>query len=75
MVAVQPRKTSEDEIEDHDGEAVRTAKDVTETILQLRMENEEKQRQLIIHQQRLVNLQKKNFQKFFLFKFRINKKN
>jgi len=65
MVTVQPRKSSEDEIEEHDGEAVRTAKDVTETILQLRMENEEKQRQLIIYQQRLVNLQKKNFQKIF----------
>ena len=55
MVAVQPTKPSEEEIEDNDSEAARTAQDVTETILQLRMDNEEKQRQLIIVQQRLVN--------------------
>jgi hypothetical protein len=53
-----PTKPSEEDIEDDNGEATRTAQDVTETILQLRMENEEKQRQLIISQQRLVNIQR-----------------
>ncbi len=58
MVAVQPTKPSEEEIEDADDddhEATRTAQDVTETVLQLRMDSEEKQRQLMILQQRLVN--------------------
>ncbi len=73
MVAVQPTKPSEEEIDD-DGEADRTAQDVTETVLQLRMDSEEKQRQLIIAQQRLVNL--KRFQMFFfMLKFRINNEN
>ncbi|CAF4034112.1 unnamed protein product [Rotaria sordida] len=56
MVAVQPVKSAEEDIDDDDdddGEATRTAHDVTETVLQLRMDNEEKQRQLIILQQRL----------------------
>lgn len=38
-----------------DREAEQTAKDVTETVLQLRMETEEKQRQILILQQRLVS--------------------
>ncbi|CAF3686703.1 unnamed protein product [Rotaria sp. Silwood1] len=50
---VQPVKSAEEDIEDEDREATRTAQDVTETVLQLRMDNEEKQRQLIIFQQRL----------------------
>ncbi|CAF1273302.1 unnamed protein product [Rotaria sp. Silwood1] len=50
---VQPVKSAEEDIEDDDREATRTAQDVTETVLQLRMDNEEKQRQLIIFQQRL----------------------
>ncbi|CAF1535181.1 unnamed protein product, partial [Rotaria sordida] len=56
MVAIQPVKSAEEDIDDDDdddGEATRTAHDVTETVLQLRMDNEEKQRQLIILQQRL----------------------
>ena len=40
--------------EDDEIEATRTAHDVTETVLQLRMENEEKARQVLIVQQRLV---------------------
>jgi len=68
MIAVQPTKPSEEEIEDDDvGEAARTAQDVTETVLQLRMDNEEKQRQLIIAQQRLVNLKRKKKQRFQMF--------
>jgi hypothetical protein len=68
MIAVQPTKPSEEEIEDDDvGEATRTAQDVTETVLQLRMDNEEKQRQLIIAQQRLVNLKRKKKQRFQMF--------
>ena len=55
MIAPQPIKLSEEEIEDNTIEAMQTAQDVTETVLQLRMDNEEKQRQLIILQQRLVN--------------------
>ena len=46
-----PTDLSDEEI---DGEATRTAQDVTETVIQLRMDNEEKQRQLILVQQRLV---------------------
>ncbi|CAF3016626.1 unnamed protein product, partial [Rotaria sp. Silwood2] len=53
MVAVQPVKSTEEDFEDDEGELTRTAQDVTETVLQLRMDNEEKQRQLIILQQRL----------------------
>jgi hypothetical protein len=71
MVALQsPTKPSEEEIEDDaDREAARTAQDVTETVLQLRMDNEEKQRQVIILQQRLVNLKtkKKISNLFFLY--------
>ncbi|CAF0942879.1 unnamed protein product [Adineta steineri] len=57
-VTVQPRKSPDEEFQyddndDHDHEATRTAQDVTETVLQLRMDNEEKQRQLMISQQRL----------------------
>ncbi len=47
-------KPAEEEIEDDDAEATRTAQDVTETVVQLRIDNEEKQRQMIILQQRLV---------------------
>lgn len=56
MVATQPSKPSFEEMEeDYDQiEATRTANDVTETVLQLRMDNEEQQRQIIIIQQRLV---------------------
>ncbi len=58
-MTVQPRRSPVEEIEhddddDNDREATRTAQDITETVLQLRMDNEEKQRQLIIFQQRLV---------------------
>ncbi|CAF0875616.1 unnamed protein product [Adineta steineri] len=57
-VTVQPRKSPDEEFQyddndDLDHEATRTAQDVTETVLQLRMDNEEKQRQLMISQQRL----------------------
>lgn len=57
MVATQPSKPSFEEMdEDYDQhEATRTANDVTETVLQLRMDNEEQQRQIIILQQRLVS--------------------
>lgn len=58
MVATQPTKPLTDEMEDYDedqNEATRTAHDVTETVLQLRMDNEEQQRQIIIIQQRLVS--------------------
>ena len=56
MVATQPPKPlDEEEIDDYEKEATQTAHDVTETVLQLRMENEEKQRQTIILQQRLVS--------------------
>lgn len=55
QVAVQPAKLTDEDFEDDEAEATRTAQDVTETVLQLRMDNEEKQRQLIIFQQRLVN--------------------
>jgi hypothetical protein len=58
MVAAHSSNPADEEIEyddDDDGEAIRTAHDVTETVLQLRMDNEEKQRQVIIIQQRLVN--------------------
>lgn len=47
-----PSHLSDEEI---DADATRTAQDITETVIQLRMDNEEKQRQLIIVQQRLVN--------------------
>jgi hypothetical protein len=57
MVATQPPKLpDEEEIEDYENEATRTAQDVTETVLQLRMDTEEKQRQIIILQQRLVSI-------------------
>ncbi|CAF0743508.1 unnamed protein product [Adineta ricciae] len=56
-VTAPTRKSPEEEIESEanieDHEAIRTAQDITETVMQLRMENEEKQRQLIISQQRL----------------------
>ena len=57
MVATQPSKPSFEEMEDDydQNEATRTANDVTETVLQLRMDNEEQQRQIIIIQQRLVS--------------------
>lgn len=55
MVTIQPVNAAEDDIDDMEAEATRTAQDVTDTVLQLRMENEEKQRQVIILQQRLVN--------------------
>ena len=57
MVATQPPKTSAEDLEydDDQNEATRTAHDVTETVLQLRMDNEEQQRQIIILQQRLVS--------------------
>jgi len=40
--------------QNHNDDLDQTAHDVTETVLQLRMDNEDKQRQLIILQQRLV---------------------
>lgn len=57
-VATQPPKPSAEELEyddDDQNEATRTAHDVTETVLQLRMDSEEQQRQIIILQQRLVS--------------------
>lgn len=42
--------------QNHNDDLDQTAHDVTETVLQLRMDNEDKQRQLIILQQRLVKL-------------------
>ena len=49
-----PTKQYEDELDDEDNELTKTAQDVTDTVIQLRMETEEKQRQIIILQQRLV---------------------
>jgi hypothetical protein len=57
-VSAPPRKSPEEEADNdenqEDEEMIRTAQDITDTVLQLRMENEEKQRQIIIFQQRLV---------------------
>lgn len=50
-----PIKPPDEEFEEYDYEAERTTQGVTETVIQLRMDNEEKQRQLIILQQRLVS--------------------
>ncbi len=76
MVATQPRKPPEEEdIEDDENEATRTAQDVTETVLQLRMENEEKQRQIIIIQQRLVSLNDLPNSKMLMYTSRTNNVN
>jgi hypothetical protein len=56
-------------MEDDDAEATRTAQDVTDTFVQLRIDNEEKQRQTIILQQRLVN--KKSRKKLRNFKLHL----
>ncbi|CAF4807885.1 unnamed protein product, partial [Rotaria magnacalcarata] len=53
MVPAQPIKLTEEDDEDDEREATHTAQGVTETVLQLRMDNEDKQRQTIILQQRL----------------------
>ncbi|CAF4837456.1 unnamed protein product [Rotaria socialis] len=54
MVPAQPIKlTEEDDEDDDEREATLTAQGVTDTVLQLRMDNEDKQRQTIILQQRL----------------------
>jgi hypothetical protein len=76
MVATQSRKPPEEEdIEDDENEATRTAQDVTETVLQLRMENEEKQRQIIIIQQRLVSLNDLPNSKMLMYTSRTNNVN
>lgn len=59
MAAAAPSRKSPDEEVNHDEEhddqeMLRAAQDITDTVMQLRMENEEKQRQIIIFQQRLV---------------------
>ncbi|UJR14558.1 hypothetical protein I4U23_001554 [Adineta vaga] len=57
VTAVQLRKSPDEELENEDNiedrETIRAAQDITDTVIQLRMDNEEKQRQIIIFQQRL----------------------
>ena len=68
LVVASPPEDDDDEDEI---EATRTAHDVTETVLQLRMENEEKARQILIVQQRLV-MHSRVSSRFAHPRFRIN---
>ena len=79
-MTVQRRKSPDEEFEDDDDivdrEATRTAHDVTETVMQLRMDSEEKQRQLMMLQQRLVDeMFGEQKTKIFYVTFRINNVN
>lgn len=72
-VPTKQYKQEDEDDEELNYEAERTAHDVTETVLQIRMDNEEKQRQIIILQQRLVNCFSLLLRCLFIYlKFRIN---